>query len=133
MTILCFSLTCQKSLTTYNGQFLLCPTQRPSYKIEKESMFEITVTKRLEFIITLNNHNFLLIHIPHGGNYPFSSKFSLITLSCEEYSCKESSPQAYKICGFSLSMPSTKRTAFNSYLASGNILIGKIKITTILP
>lgn len=40
-------------------------------------MFEITVTKGLEFIITLNNHNFLFIHIPHGGNYPSLQIFHL--------------------------------------------------------
>lgn len=64
---------------------LLLLTQRKSYKGEKESKLEITMTKGPELIITLNNHNFLF-NYSHSTQWKlsFPPDFSHTTFNFEE-------------------------------------------------
>lgn len=74
-------------------------------------MLEITVTKRFELIITLNNHNFLF-NYSHSTQWKLSSPpdFSLAFLTLKNYNNKKQLTDLQDVC-FSLLMPSTKRTS----------------------
>lgn len=115
-------------------QPLLCSTQRKSNKGEKnKKMPEITVTKGIELIITLNNHNFLF-NYSHSTQWKlsFPPDFSLTFWTLKNYNNKTTT---YRLAGcvFSYLIPSTKCISLYSYLVFGIILIRKIETENILP